>query len=98
MISLNTPGESRRQLAERFKQLRKSRRYTQQELSKRSDVALATLRKFERTGLISLQSFLKLAFVLNKLDAIVDAVGAPPEFKTLDEIIAQDKLKERRKY
>jgi len=91
MISLNTPGEARKQLAEHFRQLRKSRRLTQQELAKRSGVALATLRKFERTGLIALQSFLKLAFVLNKLDAIVKAVGAPPEFRTLDEIIAQDK-------
>jgi transcriptional regulator with XRE-family HTH domain len=42
-------------------------RLTQKDLSERADVAYATLRKFERTGDISLQNLLKIADALDEL-------------------------------
>ena len=41
--------------------------YTQTECATRSGVSLGSLKRFERTGQISLESLLKLAFVLECL-------------------------------
>lgn len=89
MISLETPLTARTKLAKVFKLTRGNFGYTQQQLSQKSGVALATLRKFERTGLISLESFLKLALVLGVLDKLVSAIESPPKYQSLDEIIAK---------
>ena len=47
---------------------------TQQGLSERSGVPLATLRKFEQKSIISLESFLKLQMVLSGLEKIVKSI------------------------
>lgn len=54
----------------RVKKLRKSRKWTQEEFSERSGVALGTYRKFERTGIISLESFLLICQALSTLSDI----------------------------
>lgn len=51
----------------RFRARRLKLNLTQEGLSKRSGVALPTLRKFERTGIIAFESLLKLALVLECL-------------------------------
>lgn len=47
--------------------LRKQEKMTQKELSKRSGVAYASIRKFESTGIISLESLLKICEALKRL-------------------------------
>lgn len=47
---------------------RLSLQLTQEGLAKRSGVSYGVIKKFERTGLISLASLLKLALVLDALD------------------------------
>ena len=47
--------------------LRKQERMSQKELSERSGVAYASIRKFESTGIISLESVLKVCEALNRL-------------------------------
>lgn len=47
--------------------LRKQERMTQKELSERSGVAYASIRKFETTGIISLESLLKISEALKRL-------------------------------
>ncbi|MBQ2317318.1 MAG: helix-turn-helix transcriptional regulator, partial [Lachnospiraceae bacterium] len=66
MISLykRTCKEIDMDLANRLVQLRKRKKITQEELARRSGVALASLRRFERTGEVSLKSFTKLAIAL----------------------------------
>ena len=47
--------------------LRKQEKMSQKELSERSGVAYASIRKFESTGIISLESLLKICEVLKRL-------------------------------
>ncbi len=56
------------QLGERVRQLRKVKKISRQELADRSGVPAPTLRKFEQTGIISLESLLKLVTILGRLE------------------------------
>ena len=73
MISLITPARAQRTLAKQARERRLQLALTQAGLAVRSGVALPTLRKFERTGILSLASFLKLHSVLGGLDGIIQA-------------------------
>ncbi len=61
------PQDVMEELRVKFKARRTSMGYTQTECATRSGVSLGSLKRFERTGQISLESFLKLAFVLECL-------------------------------
>ena len=67
-IYLKTAQEVQTGIAERFKARRLAMNLTQKELAKRSGVTWASLKRFERQGLIALESLLKLAVVLDCLD------------------------------
>lgn len=54
-------------IVEKVKKKRKERKFTQQELAKRSGVNYASIRRFETTGEISFSSLLKIANALNCL-------------------------------
>lgn len=62
---LQSPRELARTLAGRVRALRLERGWTQQETAERAGLTLATYRRFERTGRISLERLLKLAVVLD---------------------------------
>jgi transcriptional regulator with XRE-family HTH domain len=70
MISVNmkAPHEIVGDIARRVKEKRLSLNLSQQTLSDRSGVSYGTLKKFERTGQISLESIVKLALSLGSLD------------------------------
>jgi len=61
------PIEIMQELKAKFRERRKSLGYTQNELATRSGVSLGSLKRFERSGQISLESLLKLALVLECL-------------------------------
>ncbi len=63
-----TPKQVMLQLGERVRQLRKVKKISRQELADRSGVPAPTLRKFEQTGIISLESLLKLVTILGRLE------------------------------
>jgi transcriptional regulator with XRE-family HTH domain len=67
-FSLYTPEDVSRLLAQRLKELRLSRKWKRSTLALRSGVSEASLKRFEQTGQISLDSLLKLAFCLGRLD------------------------------
>ena len=67
-FSLSTPEETAQHLAAKIRALRLARNWKQATLAERSGVTLASLRRFEHTGQVSLQSLLKLAFTLGRLD------------------------------
>lgn len=54
-------------LAQKHKVLRKQAGLTQTELAKRSGVSLGSIKRFELTGQISLESLLKSVHVLNRI-------------------------------
>ncbi|PKQ66631.1 transcriptional regulator [Labilibaculum manganireducens] len=69
MYSLSTtPSDISRALAERHKLLRKQLKLSQFEMAERSGVSLGSLKRFENTGKISLESLLKLAHLMNRLE------------------------------
>lgn len=62
-IELQTSRDIARTLARRVRALRLERGWTQQEVAERAGLALATYRTFERSGRVSLDRLLKLAFI-----------------------------------
>lgn len=65
-------------------------------LSERSGVSESVLKKFERTGKISLESLIKIAFVLDAVEEFQALFKpTPPEnFLSLDELL-KDKTRKR---
>ena len=71
---------------------------TQEGLAERSGVSLRTLRKFEQKGLISLESFLKLAMALGCLEDFVNAAEpSETEFTSIDDVLKDNKIKTPKK-
>jgi len=73
-------------LALRLRTRRLANDLTQQGLALRSGVPLGTLKKFERTGQISLASFIRLLFALRD-EAALDGILCAPEFQTLEDVL-----------
>lgn len=91
-ISFKTPQDVQLELASRFKARRLAMNLAQQGLATRSGVSLGSLKRFERTGLIALDSLLKIAHVLNCLDdfdKLCADDGGAFAMQSLDEILAR---------
>lgn len=67
-VEVITPQSMAQKLAEKEKTSRKQMKLTQKELSVRSGVSYASVRRFENSGEISLFSLLKMANVLGVLE------------------------------
>ena len=71
---------------------------TQKGLSKRSGVKLPSLRKFEQTGSISLESFLKILIVVDCLESVTEATSLPNlKFSSIDDVLSTKGLKTRKR-
>lgn len=81
------PSQMMTHLAQRERQSRKALGLSQEALAERADVSLGSLKRFERTGQISLESLLKLAFALGCLDEFEILFSPRDEPGSLDEII-----------
>ena len=97
-IEWKTPKDVQRELASRFKARRLSMNLTQEGLATRSGVTRSSLKRFEHTGLISLDALLKLSMVLNCLSDF-DRVCLDDErnlgSRSLDEILRETKPRTR---
>jgi transcriptional regulator with XRE-family HTH domain len=62
------PTDILKELALRTKTLRKEHKMSQSELAQRANVSLGSYKRFETSGHISLDSLLKIAFILGKLN------------------------------
>jgi len=91
---LLTSEEIGAELAKRAKGRRLSLDLTVEGLAKRSGVALGTLKKFERTGQISLISFIRLAVAL-KDDAALEKLLLEAEYDTLEDVLKSKKPRKR---
>ncbi len=91
------PADAAADLAKRLKTRRLSRNLTQEGLARRSGVALGTLKKFERTGTISLVSFIRLVVALGE-EAALEKLLADEEFETLDQVLAAPKTRKRGRF
>jgi transcriptional regulator with XRE-family HTH domain len=77
-FELQTPSDIARSLAGRVRTLRLQRGWTQQEIAERSGLTLATYRRFERTGRISLERLLRIAVVLDAQGRFAQLFAIPP--------------------
>ncbi len=96
VFSLATPEQVSKTLAARVKALRLARGWKQITLAQRSGVSLASLRRFEESGKVSLQSLLELAFALNRLDDF-DALFQGSPASSLAELEAGEKRPARKR-
>ena len=90
MLSIlpTTPQEVTKTLKTNLKKKRKALGYSQTELASRSGVSLGSLKRFEQTGKISLESLLQLALVLECLDEFKDiCVKKEKQYTSIEEII-----------
>jgi len=85
-FSLMSSEDIASELAVRLKSHRLTQNLTLEGLARRSGVALGTLKKFERTGRISLVSFIRLLITL-KDEAALENLLIEKKFETLDEIL-----------
>ena len=101
MISVNmmTPSEMQKVIASRVRALRLELNLSQQTLSEKSSVSYGSLKKFEQTGQISLESLLKLAVILGCMDDFKALFVRKSTEKalSLDELIDDGKRKRGRK-
>ena len=74
------------EIAQNMVRLRKRKKLSQRELAVRSDVSLGSLKRFEQTGEISLQSLTKLAIALGVEEELGNLFADVP-FNSIEEII-----------
>ncbi len=86
-ININTPSSVIEQLKTKFKQKRLFLNLTQEGLSKRSGVTLGSLKRFESSGQISLESLLKLSFILECLDDFKNIANPIETIDSIDDIL-----------
>jgi transcriptional regulator with XRE-family HTH domain len=88
-VIFETPKEISQRIAAQARAKRLSLNLTQKSLAERSGVSLSVLKKFERTGEISLLSLLKLAMPLDALESFAKLfqMDKMQNFSSLDEIL-----------
>ena len=79
--------EKQLEIAKRFVAIRKNRKISQQRLSFISGVAYASIRRFEKTGDISLSSLVKLALALQLYDDLDNLFKVRKEYKSIEDVI-----------
>ncbi len=83
-----TPNELMQELKLKFKNRRKSLKLTQQNLALKSNVSLGSVKRFEQSGQISLESLLKIAFILECSGDFEKICNKDVyNFKSIDEVI-----------
>lgn len=98
-FSLLTPQDLIIQIAAQAKEKRLSLNLTQRSLSEHAGISLGVLKKFERTGKISLESLLKIALILDSLTEFSSLFKpkSPESYPTLDQLLKQKSRKRGRK-
>ena len=91
---ISSPNEASHGLAERARARRLDANLSQEGLAQRAGISLGSLKRFERTGEISLDRLLRIAFALGASDGF-DGLFAPRDPRSLDEIIAEPPARQR---
>ena len=86
ILSQKTWNEINTELAERMVKLRKRKKMSQKELAAKSAVSLGSVKRFEQSGEISLQSFTKLAIAL-EVEGELEALFSEVPFDSIEEVL-----------
>jgi transcriptional regulator with XRE-family HTH domain len=82
------PFDVLKELAAKHKVLRKQLKFTQNELAERSGVSLGSIKRFELTGQISLESLLKSVQILNRMSDFELILNSDENFKNIDKLFS----------
>ena len=82
------PFDILKDLAEKHKLLRKQVGLSQSELAKRSGVSLGSIKRFELTGQISLESLLKSIHILNRIGDFDLILNSDNNLKNIDKLFS----------
>ena len=85
------PGDVLLELARKHKKLRKQKGLSQNELAERSGVSLGSLKRFETKGQVSLESLLKLVFVLGRLSDFEGVLKPDKDLKHIEKLFDSKK-------
>jgi transcriptional regulator with XRE-family HTH domain len=91
-----SPTDVSNGLAKRARRRRLDENLTQPGLAARAGVTVASLRRFERTGAVSLENLIRIALALGVASEF-SQLFPPRETRSLDEIIAAPKQRQRGK-
>ncbi|MCR5266284.1 MAG: helix-turn-helix domain-containing protein [Cyanobacteria bacterium RUI128] len=83
--------EKQLEIAKRFVSIRKGRKITQKRLSALSGVPYASIRRFEKSGDISLASLVKLALALQLYDDLDNLFKVRREYRSIEDVINDQK-------
>jgi len=88
MINLyqKTWAEINTEIANRMVQLRTRKKISQKKLAAKSGVSLSSIKRFEQSGEISLQSFTKLAIAL-EVEGELEILFSEVPFGSIEEVI-----------
>jgi transcriptional regulator with XRE-family HTH domain len=84
-FGIKTTVEVAQTLAGRVKRLRLQKKWKRLTFAERSGVSESSLRRFEQTGKISLENFLKLLSALGRLDEM-DELLQQPTIQSIDDL------------
>jgi len=84
-VRLVTPVEAQRMLADRVREARITLGLKQKTVAARAGVTLATLRRFEQKGEISLKYLMRICHSLGRLDEF-DGILRPPPAASMAEL------------
>lgn len=82
------PFDVLEELAAKHKVIRKRAGFTQSEIALRSGVSLGSVKRFELTGQISLESMLKLAHILNRLEDFDDVFKPLENYEKIEKFFS----------
>lgn len=85
------PADWMLEMAKRHKMLRKQAGFTQSELARRSGVSLGSLKRFETSGQISIQSLFLLIDVLGRLDDFDKILKPIENMKEIERLFSDKK-------
>lgn len=89
-LTQKTSTEIAKEIAERIKQRRKEKKWTQEEMAKRAGMTYASYKRFERLHEISFDSLIKIAIALN-MEKDFDSLFEKKIFLSLAELIESEK-------
>ncbi len=96
-INISTPSTIMDELKTKYKHKRLSHDLTQEGLANKSGVSLGTLKRFEGSGQISLESLLKLSLVLECLEDFRNLANPKREvLSSIDELMYKKEVVKKR--
>ena len=87
----HNPTDLQEIIASNHKKIRKQQGLTQEELAIRAGVSLGSLKRFERTGQISLEALLKLAACLNRMEEFEMLFRPLENYKAIEKLFSDTK-------